>query len=196
MYIYIYIHKHTYMYAYIYIYIHIHIHAVVCLCVVCWCMCLCVLCVCLSLNPLNIPMDSACASACARARVRQGSFRPEATKSDSLRGSCVKIGTIQRRLAWPLRKDYTHKSRSVNIVYVMLRAKVIAGGRQFGRWNIRVFGWTGEPMSLLFCSNWKPRCLNDGCFDGKVTPINMLIHPTKQIHCLVSFPWMRNFCNS
>ena len=32
---------------------------------------------------------------------------------DSLRGSSVKIGTIQRRLAWPLRKDDTHKSRSV-----------------------------------------------------------------------------------
>ena len=31
---------------------------------------------------------------------------------DSLRGSSVKIGTIQRRLAWPLRKDDTHKSRS------------------------------------------------------------------------------------
>jgi len=33
---------------------------------------------------------------------------------DSLRGSSVKIGTIQRRLAWPLRKDDTHKSRSVS----------------------------------------------------------------------------------
>ena len=33
---------------------------------------------------------------------------------DSLRGSFVKIGTIQRRLAWPLRKDDTHKSRSAN----------------------------------------------------------------------------------
>ena len=33
---------------------------------------------------------------------------------DSLRESSVKIGTIQRRLAWPLRKDDTHKSRSVN----------------------------------------------------------------------------------
>ena len=38
--------------------------------------------------------------------------------SDSLRGSSVKIGTIQRRLAWPLRKDDTHKSRSVNIVFL------------------------------------------------------------------------------
>ena len=36
---------------------------------------------------------------------------------DSLRGSSVKIGTIQRRLAWPLRKDDTHKSRSVNIFW-------------------------------------------------------------------------------
>ena len=33
-----------------------------------------------------------------------------------LRGSSVKIGTIQRRLAWPLRKDDTHKSRSVNSI--------------------------------------------------------------------------------
>jgi len=33
---------------------------------------------------------------------------------DSLRGSSVKIGTIRRRLAWPLHKDDTHKSRSVN----------------------------------------------------------------------------------
>ena len=32
---------------------------------------------------------------------------------DSLRGSSDKIGTTQRRLAWPLRKDDTHKSRSV-----------------------------------------------------------------------------------
>ena len=32
---------------------------------------------------------------------------------DSLGGSSDKIGTIQRRLAWPLRKDDTHKSRSV-----------------------------------------------------------------------------------
>ena len=29
---------------------------------------------------------------------------------DSLRGSCVSVGTMQRRLAWPLRKDDTHNS--------------------------------------------------------------------------------------
>ena len=33
---------------------------------------------------------------------------------DPLRRSSVKIGTIQRRLAWPLRKDDTHKSRRVH----------------------------------------------------------------------------------
>jgi hypothetical protein len=47
--------------------------------------------------------------------------------SDSLRGSSVKIGTIQRRLAWPLRKDDTHKSRSVNhflLMYDLLEGSV------------------------------------------------------------------------
>ena len=34
---------------------------------------------------------------------------------DSLWGSCVNIGTIQRRSAWSLRKDDTHKSRSGNM---------------------------------------------------------------------------------
>ena len=38
----------------------------------------------------------------------------EPISSDPLRRSSVKIGTIQRRLAWPLRKDDTHKSRSVS----------------------------------------------------------------------------------
>ena len=33
---------------------------------------------------------------------------------DSLRGSSVKVGKIQRSLAWPLRKDDARKSRSVN----------------------------------------------------------------------------------
>jgi hypothetical protein len=33
-----------------------------------------------------------------------------------------KIGTIQRRLAWPLRKDDTHKSRTYHF-FVYLKAK-------------------------------------------------------------------------
>jgi hypothetical protein len=47
---------------------------------------------------------------------------------DSLRGSSVKIGTIQRRLAWPLRKDDTHKSRSV---IIFLNIKASAWERRF-----------------------------------------------------------------
>ena len=39
---------------------------------------------------------------------------------DSFRGSSVKIGTIQRRLAWPLRKDDTHKSRSDSSFFGLL----------------------------------------------------------------------------
>ena len=35
---------------------------------------------------------------------------------DSLRGSSIKLGMIQRILAWHLRKDDTHKSRSVNAI--------------------------------------------------------------------------------
>ena len=38
-----------------------------------------------------------------------------ANELDSLRGSSVKIGTIQRRLAWPLRKDDTHTNRSTRM---------------------------------------------------------------------------------
>ena len=39
-------------------------------------------------------------------------------RTDSLRRSSDKIGTIQRRLAWPLRKDDTHKSRRVTKFFV------------------------------------------------------------------------------
>ena len=47
---------------------------------------------------------------------------------DSLRGSSVKIGTIQRRLAWPLRKDDTHKSRSVNNIYIYIYIYMYSSG--------------------------------------------------------------------
>ena len=45
-------------------------------------------------------------------RRHEGARKHEAL--DSLRGSSVKLVTIQRRLAWPLRKDDTHESRSVD----------------------------------------------------------------------------------
>ena len=43
--------------------------------------------------------------------------RSRRSNRDFLRGSSVRIGTIQRRLALPLRKDDMHKSRSVNKLY-------------------------------------------------------------------------------
>ena len=39
--------------------------------------------------------------------------------NESLRGSCVRIGRMLRRLAWPLRKDDTQTSRSVNFDTVL-----------------------------------------------------------------------------
>ena len=39
--------------------------------------------------------------------------------SDSLRGSSVKVGMTQGRIARPLREDDTHKSRSVNIIFAI-----------------------------------------------------------------------------
>ena len=55
---------------------------------------------------------------------------------DSLRGSSIKLGTMQRRLAWPLRKDDTHKSRSVNFLCCFLCFVTLAtcpGRRHSGR---------------------------------------------------------------
>ena len=52
---------------------------------------------------------------------------------DSLRGSSVKIGTIQRRLAWPLRKGDTHKARS-----------------ETGAWNPRMAILSWRPVFSTF----------------------------------------------
>ena len=53
---------------------------------------------------------------------------------DSLRGSSVKIGTIQRRLAWPLRKDDTHKSRSVDNFFEAPQINLIRSDNGSGGW--------------------------------------------------------------
>ena len=49
--------------------------------------------------------------------------------TDSLQGSSVKIGTIQRRLAWPLLKDDTHESRSVQSFFFFCRDRFLAEGQ-------------------------------------------------------------------
>ncbi|ONH95426.1 hypothetical protein PRUPE_7G069600 [Prunus persica] len=40
-------------------------------------------------------------------------------------GTSDKIGTIQRRLAWPLRKDDTHKSRNGPNFFALFSAKFL-----------------------------------------------------------------------
>ncbi|KAG2563408.1 hypothetical protein PVAP13_8KG350202, partial [Panicum virgatum] len=57
-----------------------------------------------------------------------------------------KIGTIQRRLAWPLRKDDTHKSRNGPNFFEILCA---------GPW-LRVFSFTDKPLGACFLSRGYP----------------------------------------
>ena len=99
IYIYIYIHICVYIYIYvciyIYIYIHTYIHIYIC--------------------GFERQDRAGGGSASPEGRRHRCKQNTHTTHLDSLRGSSVKIGTIQRRLAWPLRKDDTHKSRSVNI---------------------------------------------------------------------------------
>ena len=42
----------------------------------------------------------------------------EISKVEPRKRSSAKIGTIQRRLAWPLRKDDTHKSRMYHFLFL------------------------------------------------------------------------------
>ena len=53
----------------------------------------------------------------------------DAHLGDSLLGSSVNIGTIQRRLTWPLRKDATHTSKSVSIILAARGYDVHLGSR-------------------------------------------------------------------
>ena len=64
--------------------------------------------------------------------------------SDSLRGSSVKIGTIQRRLAWPLRKDDTHKSRRVHNFFLLcffIYSVLVTGGPVYCLLSELSVGW-------------------------------------------------------
>ena len=60
---------------------------------------------------------------------------------DSLRGSSIKLGTMQRRLAWPLRKDDTHTSRSVSNCRCYAQSRLELG------WPAGAIGWAGRRAS-------------------------------------------------
>ena len=87
----------------------------------------------------------------------------------------VKIGTIQRRLAWPLRKDDTHKSRSVTNFFAFLDSHLcvcwlvlwlwrhvcvtlvpsmcIVVALLFYLWYLRVTSFSGECLSSCINSS-------------------------------------------
>ena len=82
----------------------------------------------------------------------------------SLRGSSVKIGTIQRILAWSLRKDDTHKSRSVhnflfvynnfNFMNICHLGSVTALCHPSGRWLLQCWGlFYALHCMLMACPN-------------------------------------------
>ncbi|RID49331.1 hypothetical protein BRARA_H00137, partial [Brassica rapa] len=62
-------------------------------------------------------------------------YRDGVTKEIVPSGTSDKIGTIQRRLAWPLRKDDTHKSRN--------------GPNFFWRLHLRLEEGPGASMAFL-----------------------------------------------
>ena len=66
-------------------------------------------------------------------------------------GTSDKIGTIQRRLAWPLRKDDTHKSRNGSKLFFFILGK--AGGRR---------GCRAAPAAAQEQQVWLPWALLQG----------------------------------
>ena len=51
-------------------------------------------------------------------------------REDSLRGSSIELGAIQRRFAWPFCKDGTHKSRRVANLSEIVREGQSSGSRE------------------------------------------------------------------
>ena len=112
---------------------------------------------------------------------------------DSLRRSSVKIGTIQRGLAWPLRTDDTHKSRSVSIFCPFSLCPLWSDSGCVGRsppkppqfWMVlgdrlepaSVFACFSEPASnpAQFLCVWGVAAISDTIWGGG--PITMLRQP-------------------
>ena len=75
---------------------------------------------------------------------------------DTFRGSSAKIGTTQRRLAWPLRKDDRHKSRSVpNFLPLKASCLLCSSGSDQAYWRFvraALFSKRCAPSSQLAAS--------------------------------------------
>ena len=77
------------------------------------------------LNPKHAKLRLCAPFGCANRKI----------SSETFRGSSGKIGTIQRRLAWPLRKDDTHKSRSVTNFFEKSGGTGVNDALAFRRYN-------------------------------------------------------------
>ena len=61
-----------------------------------------------------------------------------------------KIGTIQRRLAWPLRKDDTHKSRTYHFfLYMYIHLCLPTGTKSIDNGEIRTHAGKAHQLSRL-----------------------------------------------
>ena len=89
---------------------------------------------------------------------------------DSLRGSSVKIGTIQRRLAWPLRKDDTHKSRSVTSFFLHIHRSAGSGKVCFALQVFQLFKLQALGVSYFFdiVDKLESPLTPQSCFGGLV----------------------------
>jgi hypothetical protein len=100
-------------------------------------------------HPVSLvgPMDKATAYGAV-----DSGFESQAGLGPPFGGAPIKIGTIQRRLAWPLRKDDTHKSRWYRYFFTDTVAE------RLRRWTRNPLGFSrmssnliGVDASIAFC---------------------------------------------
>jgi hypothetical protein len=98
----------------------------------------------------------------------------KAEQESSSFGTSDKIGTIQRRLAWPLRKDDTHKSRNgPNFFFFKINQGMVLGFV----FSIKIFG-----VLRGFCPILSP--------GGTVTGCNSLLFGTHGKHSTCLTKWV------
>ena len=84
------------------------------------------------------PMDKATAYGAV-----DSGFESQAGLGPPFGGAPIKIGTIQRRLAWPLRKDDTHKSRWYRYFFTDTVAE------RLRRWTRNPLGFSRMSSNLI-----------------------------------------------
>ena len=118
----------------------------------------------LNFNAFRLIQTSHFEKPIACTRICHGVTQSRVDDLEPLRRASVKIGTIQRRLAWPLRKDDTHKSRSVNNFFAIFFCEVWP---VHWIWYFSLGAFDEHEKLLLksfdfFCP-WRPCCLLRSC---------------------------------